>query len=93
MRFRRHAVVAASCFWLSVLPAAAQWAQCASDLVELREVARAVQESADRVASIETAVRSGEEAYARCVEDRQNFNADPQTNPFPGAIQGRARPA
>ena len=87
MRLRWHAVVAASCFSLPALPAGAQWAQCASDLDELRSVARAVHEAADRVASIETAIRSGEDAYNRCVEDRRNFNADPATNPFPGAIR------
>lgn len=87
MRFRWHVVVTAPCIWLSALPAGAQWAQCAFDLEELRAVARAVHESAARVASTETAIRSGEEAYSRCVEDRQNFNADPATNPFPGAIR------
>ncbi len=87
MRFRWHVVVTAPCISLAALPAGAQWAQCASDLDELRAVARAVHESAARVASIETAIRSGEEAYSRCVEDRQNFNADPGTNPFPGAIR------
>ena len=87
MRLRWHAVVAASCFLLPALPAGAQWAQCASDLEELRAVARAVHEAADRVASMETAIRSGEEAYTRCMEDRQNFSADPGTNPFPGAVR------
>ena len=90
MRFRGRIVVAASCFWLPAIPAGAQWAQCASDLDELRAVTRQVHEAADRVASIEAAFRSWEEAYARCVEDRENFRADPQTNPIPSAIRGSA---
>ena len=87
MRFRWPAVVGASCFWLSAAPAGAQWAQCASDLEELRAVARAVHESANRVASTETAIRTGEEAYTRCMEGRRDFSADPQTNPIPSAIR------
>ena len=90
MTIHWRTVVATSCFWLPAAPAAAQWAQCASDLDELRAVTRQVHEAADRVASIEAAMRSGEEAYARCVEDRENFRADPQTNPFPNAIRGSA---
>ena len=87
MRFRWPTVVAASCLSLSAAPAGAQWAQCAADLEELQAVARAVHESADRVASTETAIRTGEEAYDRCMEDRRNFSADPATNPFPGSIR------
>ena len=90
MRIHWRTVVAVACFWLPAIPAGAQWAQCASDLEELRTVTRQVHEAADRVASIQTALRSWEEAYALCVEDRENFRADPQTNPFPNAIRGSA---
>ena len=90
MRIHWRTVVAASCFWLPAVPAGAQWAQCASDLEDLRSVTRLVHEAADRVASIQTALRGWEEAYALCVEDRENFRADPQTNPFPNAIRGSA---
>ena len=89
MRFRWLTVVGAAGFWLAATPAAAQWAQCASDLEDLRAAARAVHETADRVASTETVVRNGEDAYNRCVRDRRNFNADPRTNRIPSTIQGR----
>ncbi len=88
-------VAAASCFWLPPIPAGAQWAQCASDLDELRAVTRQVHEAADRVASIE-ATRSGEEAYARCVEDRENFRDPRPARPPPSRWPGRTanwRPA
>ena len=90
MGCRWRTVVAASCFSLPAIPAGAQWAQCAADLDELRAVTRHVHEAADQVASIDAAIRRGEEAYARCVEDRENFNADPQTNPIPSAIRRSA---
>ena len=90
MRTCWRTVVASSCFWLSALPAGAQWAQCASDLDDLHAVARAVYDAADRVASLETAMRNGEEAYARCLEDRRNFRVEPRTNPIPESIQGSA---
>jgi len=87
MRIHWRTVVAASCFWLPAAPAGAQWAQCASDLDELRAVARQVHEATDRVASSEGALRNWEEAYSRCVEDRDNFRADPRTNPIPDSIR------
>ena len=87
MRIHWRTVVAASCFCLPAVPAAAQWAQCAADLDELRAVTRQVHEFTDRVASIEGALRNWEEAYSRCVEDRRNFRADPRTNPIPDSIR------
>ena len=53
MTFRWCTVVAASGLWLSAIPAGAQWSQCASDLNELSTVARGVQETADKAASIQ----------------------------------------
>ena len=86
MTFRWRTVVAASCLWLSPIPAGAQWSQCASDLNDLSTVAREVHETADRVTSIQVRLRSGEEAYARCVQDRERFRTgDPLVNP-PGII-------
>lgn len=91
MRFPWHAVVAASCFSLPAAPAVAQWSQCASDLDELRAVARDVHETADRVASSQAALRRGEEAYARCAGDRQRFRTtDPVDDPPPGIVESDA---
>ncbi len=86
MTFRWRTVVAASGLWLSAIPAGAQWSQCASDLNELSTVARGVQETADKAASIQARLRNGEEAYARCVQDRGRFRTgDPLVNP-PGIV-------
>ena len=88
MTFQGRALVAlAACYWLSAVPAAAQWRQCAAELETLREAAENVQQASSTVASLEGALLETRDAYTRCRQDLDVFRIDRETSPISPAVQ------
>lgn len=84
---RRTIAALAACLWLSAVPAAAQWRQCATELDVLRAAAEEAHEASSTVASLEASLIETRDAYTRCRQDLDVFRIDRETSPISPAVQ------